>query len=317
MSYALVGGPAHGTVTVDSSGLYEYVPVGHYAGQDSFQFTASDGNGESDTGTITVDVTENPPIAQDVNLVAQVEDSSGIDDGYSEPLLPQVVTGGATFAAGTDLNSSGAISNPDGSTLTFAVVSGPSHGTAMIDPTGVITYVVNQTFGGQDSFTYTVSDGISTSQATVNIVMPQDPAPPQAPVTIYANVQIPYENPFGGPVPPGMRVIPIANPTSPRDYYYNDRANLYNAGQIDYPFQGGPPWNGPVGGALFKWDVKTAPMTTPQVFLGNVADLGVALPSLYTGVVLVRYDTPMGGSGVCVREFMWGWNLSNFLISTP
>jgi large repetitive protein len=58
LSYALAanGGPANGTVTVNSDGSYSYVPAEGFAGADSFTYTVSDGKGGTATSTVTVDV---------------------------------------------------------------------------------------------------------------------------------------------------------------------------------------------------------------------------------------------------------------------
>ncbi len=64
----------------------------------------------------------------------------------------------------------------DGDPLTAAVVSGPSHGTATVQPSGALVYVPNPGFGGVDTFTYTASDGHATSNpAVVSITVDQLP----------------------------------------------------------------------------------------------------------------------------------------------
>src|SRR3712207_9307034 len=58
-----VSAPAHGTVTIDASGSFTYVPRTNYNGPDSFTYTAGDGDQESEatTVTITVDAVNDPP----------------------------------------------------------------------------------------------------------------------------------------------------------------------------------------------------------------------------------------------------------------
>ncbi|WP_157758287.1 Ig-like domain-containing protein [Cystobacter fuscus] len=68
--------------------------------------------------------------------------------------------------------------DPDGDTLTFAVVSSPSHGTLSGTPPR-LTYTPAADFHGTDAFTFTVSDGETTSSpATLDLdVMPVSDAP--------------------------------------------------------------------------------------------------------------------------------------------
>jgi hypothetical protein len=56
-TYALVTGPTNGTLVFNASGAYTYSPNLNYNGPDSFTFSVSDGNGGSDTGQVTINVT--------------------------------------------------------------------------------------------------------------------------------------------------------------------------------------------------------------------------------------------------------------------
>lgn len=59
ISYQMVGAPQHGQVTLDSAtGMYTYTPDGTFATfkADSFTFTASDGQGTSNVGVISIGV---------------------------------------------------------------------------------------------------------------------------------------------------------------------------------------------------------------------------------------------------------------------
>lgn len=70
-------------------------------------------------------------------------------------------------------------SDVDGDTLTPAIATGPSNGSASVNTDGTITYTPNANFNGSDSFTYTVSDGNGGSAtATANItITPVNDAP--------------------------------------------------------------------------------------------------------------------------------------------
>ena len=69
-------------------------------------------------------------------------------------------------------------SDSDGDTLTFAKASDPAHGTVTITSGGSATYSPAANYTGEDSFTFTVSDGPASAPATVTInVTPVNDAP--------------------------------------------------------------------------------------------------------------------------------------------
>src|SRR5690606_25711677 len=70
-------------------------------------------------------------------------------------------------------------SDPDGDSLTASLVTGPEHGSLMLNEDGSFTYTPDADFHGTDSFTYVASDGTeSSSEATVTItVAPANDAP--------------------------------------------------------------------------------------------------------------------------------------------
>ena len=47
----------------------------------------------------------------------------------------------------------------DGDTLTYALATAATNGTATVNPDGTFTYTPNANFFGTDAFTYTVADG--------------------------------------------------------------------------------------------------------------------------------------------------------------
>jgi VCBS repeat-containing protein len=62
--------------------------------------------------------------------------------------------------------------DPEGDTLTAQLVSGPSHGTLMLNGNGSFTYTPNANYNGADSFTYKANDGTADSNpATVSITV--------------------------------------------------------------------------------------------------------------------------------------------------
>src|SRR5262245_64615382 len=51
LTFSLVAGPAHGTLTLNSNGAFTYTPLANYNGPDSFTFKANDGTVDSNTAT--------------------------------------------------------------------------------------------------------------------------------------------------------------------------------------------------------------------------------------------------------------------------
>ncbi|WIG77007.1 tandem-95 repeat protein [Photobacterium damselae] len=146
--------PENGNVTVNPDGSWEYVPNPDFNGEDSFTVVVDDGNGGSDTITVTVNVTpvNDAPVGEDVSAETQ-EDTA--------------VTGQLTA---TDV---------DGDNLTFKPGSDPTNGSVTVNPDGSWEYVPNPDFNGEDSFTVVVDDGnggTDTITVTVNVTPVNDEA---------------------------------------------------------------------------------------------------------------------------------------------
>ncbi|HIF9218409.1 TPA: Ig-like domain-containing protein, partial [Photobacterium damselae] len=154
--------PTNGSVTVNPDGSWEYVPNPDFNGEDSFTVVVDDGNGGTDTITVTVNVTpvNDAPVGEDISAETQEETA---------------VTGQLTA---TDV---------DGDNLTFKPGSDPTNGSVTVDPDGSWEYVPNPDFNGEDSFTVVVDDGnggTDTITVTVNVTPVND-----APVGEYVTAE--------------------------------------------------------------------------------------------------------------------------------
>ncbi len=154
LTFELVDGsePTNGQVTVNPDGSWEYVPNPDFNGEDSFTVVVDDGNGGTDTITVTVNVTpvNDAPVGEDVSAETQEETA---------------VTGQLTA---TDV---------DGDNLTFKPGSDPTNGSVTVNPDGSWEYVPNPDFNGEDSFTVVVDDGnggTDTITVTVNVTPVND-----------------------------------------------------------------------------------------------------------------------------------------------
>ena len=166
LTYALGTRPLKGSVVLTGN-VVTYTPTTNYMGSDSFTFTVKDGLLTSPAATVslTVKAVNIPPTAT-AQSVSLAEDSS------------KTITLAAT--------------DPDNTTLTYALASQPAKGTATISG-NVVTYQPNANFNGTDSFTFTASDGAAVSAAaTVNLTVT---AVNDAPVATAQTITVPSSGP--------------------------------------------------------------------------------------------------------------------------
>ena len=129
--------PANGTVSAVTGATLTYTPARDFHGTDHFTFTASDGKSTSSPATIDLSVAAvaDPPVAMSFARTLNEDTANSItlvgSDGDADP-------------------------------LSFAIGRQPEHGALTGDAPNV-TYTPNPDFNGDDSFTYTVSDGTATS----------------------------------------------------------------------------------------------------------------------------------------------------------
>jgi VCBS repeat-containing protein len=143
-------GPNHGTLVFNSDGSFTYTPTAGYIGTDSFQYKASDGAKSSSAATVTLNVTNSAPVAN----------NDSYDTLKNTPLnMP------AAGVLGNDFD-------PDGDPITAALVSQAQHGSVSLNANGSFTYTPNTGYTGSDSFTYQDSDGyLNSTPATVSITV--------------------------------------------------------------------------------------------------------------------------------------------------
>jgi hypothetical protein len=140
--------PAHGALTFNQDGTFTYTPAADYNGPDSFTYQANDGAADSNVATASITVTpvNDAPVA--------VDDAAQAHDGIAA-VIPVLAND----------------SDVDQDTLTITEVGVPGNGAATISDGGTtVTYTADAGFNGEDSFTYTISDGQGgTANATVTV----------------------------------------------------------------------------------------------------------------------------------------------------
>ncbi len=145
LSYNVVKGPSNGRLRGTAPNL-RYSPKANFNGSDSFTFKASDKKTDSAIATvsITVKAVNDVPTANDDNVTTQEDRQVSIR------------------LSGND---------PDGDSLSYSVVKGPSHG-RLSGTAPRLRYSPMANFNGSDSFTFKVSDKTAdSSAATVSITV--------------------------------------------------------------------------------------------------------------------------------------------------
>jgi len=187
--------PSHGTVTVNANGAISYHPAGKYVGTDSFTYEArvlNLGILVTDPATVTLTVTNATPVANDDSYVA----TTGVSLNVGAP---------GVLANDTDA---------DGDHLQAILVSSGGNGSLSLKADGGFTYKSGGSFVGTYTFTYRVSDGITTSAfATVTIdVRPKTSTPPPTPPPTPTPTPTPQPTPTPTPQPTPTPT-PTARPT--------------------------------------------------------------------------------------------------------
>lgn len=155
VTYSIVTQPAHGTLGGTVPNL-TYTPAANYNGSDAFTFKVTGGALESAPATVSITVTavSDAPVA-----------------------YPQSVTTAEDRATAITLTGSDADGNP----LTYVIVTQPVLGT-LSGTAPNLTYTPFINHSGADSFTYTVSDGTTVSEAA-EVSLTIIPAPASGPLS--------------------------------------------------------------------------------------------------------------------------------------
>ena len=147
LTYTVVTGPAHGTLTGTGPNL-AYTPTANYQGADSFTFNTNNGTNTSSTATVTISVAAGTPTANAQSVTTSQGTAAAITLAGSDPDVPALP-------------------------LAYTVATGPTHGT-LTGTAPSLTYTPAAGYYGADSFTFTVSNGVNTSaQATVSLTVTQ------------------------------------------------------------------------------------------------------------------------------------------------
>jgi hypothetical protein len=159
LTFTIESGPSHGMLSPGTGPTRTYTPDANYYGEDQFTFRVHDGTNESNLATVTLTVlpvNDPPQAADDITSVNENSGPNEIDVLRNDTTAPE-----------TD------------EALSVQSVTQGAHGSVMITADGSrVVYTPDANFAGDDSFTYTASDGnggVSTARVSVAVVAVNSP----------------------------------------------------------------------------------------------------------------------------------------------
>jgi hypothetical protein len=143
-----------GSLVAQSDGGFSFTPNAGFSGQTSFTYSVGDGFGGFDTGTVSIDVTNTAPVADD--------ESYSVHAGQTLIITAPGVLDGDTDADGDAL-------------AVFGIDTTGMQGSLVAQSDGSFSFTPNAGFSGQTSFTYTVGDGFGgfdTGTVSIDVIAP-------------------------------------------------------------------------------------------------------------------------------------------------
>ena len=153
----LAQAPAHGTLSLAPTGAFVYTAAAGFEGGDQFKYRATDGITASQLVVVNLTVTgmNNPPVATNITLDVDEDTTKSFE-------LPA--------------------SDPDGGTLTYLVLTQPTHG--KLTGNGVSrSYQPHANYSGPDTLVFQATDGQAVSEratVTFNVRPVNDPPTAEA-----------------------------------------------------------------------------------------------------------------------------------------
>ena len=158
LTAVLIGDVSNGMLSLNSNGSFNYTPNANFNSSDSFTYAANDGVSNSNTATVTITVNpiNDAPVANNDSATTN-EDTAVVID---------------VLANDTDVDPT--------DTLSVQSVTEGANGSVANNGDSV-TYTPGLGFVGDDTFSYTVSDGnAGTDTATVSVTVTEFNNPPVA-----------------------------------------------------------------------------------------------------------------------------------------
>ena len=259
-----------GTIIDNGNNLLTYTPLTNFNGADSFMYTISDGKGGADSATvfITVNAVNDPLVCTDVNLGTETDKALSID-------IDNILLSTCTDA--------------DGDTISLSSTTQPTVAGSMLadNGAGTLTYTPAPGFTGQDTFTYTATDGEAFDTRTVFIDVGK----------IFGNFTM---LDAGGSTFGGTNDVATTWDGSLNTSITSTNFNMTMGSDANYPFFGFP-WSAHdirvFGPGNYSFDTTC---TTAQIQAG-VADCGGA-PDQYLDLNI--------GAGQVGAQVLFDWNIT-------
>jgi len=190
ITYTIVSAPQKGALSGTAPNL-SYTPATSASGSDSFTFKVNDGKLDSNTATVSIAI-------RAVNH-APTATGATVPIAFNKPTNITL--------AGTD---------PEGDTLTFSPVAGPTNG-KLTGANANRTYTPNAGFIGTDSFTFRAFDGaLYSAPATISLsVAPPIPVATAGSVYVLENANVSV--PLKGTADSGANINAYEVVTSPKN----------------------------------------------------------------------------------------------------
>ena len=190
----------HGNLHLNANGSFTYTSDAKFAGTDTFTYKVDGGVlGISNVATVTITVTNDPPVAQPDSYTAVAD----VDKTVKVP--------------GVLANDDDA----DGDQLTIDVIQEPAHGNLDEHSDGSFKYKADKGYSGTDIWTYRVWDGVAWSNTvtvTMHVSLSATPSPTPAPTPRPTPRPTPAPTPTPRPIvsiPPLPSIVPLPTPGRP------------------------------------------------------------------------------------------------------
>ena len=168
LSATLVSTTAHGTLTLNADGGFSYANDASAATSDSFTYRASNGTASSQIATVTIVITDAPPVA--------VADTFNLSSATATTTTPAPgVLGNDTLNNATIVSYGASAGNEN--TVIGQGTATARGGSIALNANGSFTYGPPSSFTGSDTFKYVIRNGGGSSTATVTLNAPAPATP--------------------------------------------------------------------------------------------------------------------------------------------
>ncbi len=218
LSYKITTVPSNGSLNGIVPNL-SYSPNANFNGEDTFEFSVSDGKAESEIAIvrITINPLDDIPIAETITANTKEEEAVTIE------------------LKGSD---------PEGATLSYIVKANPSNGTLSGTMPNLL-YTPSLDFNGIDTFSFTVNDGgLESAEGIVNItVNPVNDAPSAESQSLTMDEDVPKAFVLTGSDIDGdtsLNYLVVSGPTSGSltgtapNLIYTPSSNYYGTDEISF-----------------------------------------------------------------------------------